>query len=230
MAQHSSPTCYGQVLFPNRLSRQPPTITKLAEAFSNYNSSLSFVDFVKEHLDVGDIEFIQSNTHAQYKSLMWKNPRVGTLTSTTLHKAVHYKGSDSKNYIVDEIMGLSGFKGNLSTKYGKETEPIAKKPYIKEMRKRNYKQFKFQGCGLFINKDNPLRRATPDGIVSCKCCGKGLLEVKCPFSNKYRFLSGREIATSNTYHVTIGENNEVTLKQSSPWYTQISNPFRCFWV
>ena len=26
--------------------------------------------------------------------------------------------------------------------------------------------------------------ASPDGIVSCKCCGKGVIEVKCPFSTK----------------------------------------------
>ena len=26
--------------------------------------------------------------------------------------------------------------------------------------------------------------ATPDGIVSCECCGKGLIEIKCPFSYK----------------------------------------------
>ena len=128
---------------------------------------------------------------------MWRAQRVGALTSTTLHKAVHYKGSDSENYIVKEIMGLSGFTGNLSTKYGKETEPIAKKLYFKEMEKR-HKQFKFAGCGLFINKDNPQLRATPDGIVSCKCCSKGLLEVRCPYSDKYKFLSGREIAQSNT--------------------------------
>ena len=151
---------------------------------------------------------------------MWRAQRVGALTSTTLHKAVHYKGSDSENYIVKEIMGLSGFTGNLSTKYGEETEPIAKKLYFKEMEKR-HKQFKFAGCGLFINKDNPLLRATPDGIVSCKCCSKGLLEVKCPYSDKYKFLSGREIAQSNTYHLTMGENNRIALKKSSPWYTQI---------
>ena len=116
VAQCPSPTCYGQVLFPDRLNRQPPIITEFAEAFNKSKSSLSFVDFVKQHLDGADIEFIHSKTHAQYKSHMWKNQRVGALTSTTFHKAVHYRDSDSKNYIVNEIMGLSGFKGNLSNK------------------------------------------------------------------------------------------------------------------
>lgn len=34
-------------------------------------------------------------------------------------------------------------------------------------------------------------------------------------------MSGREIALSNTYHVTIGENSTIELKTSSPWYTQV---------
>ncbi len=220
MAQRPSPTCYGQVFFPDKLNKQPPTITELAGAFNKSKSSLSFVAFVKQHLDIADIEFIQSKTHAQYKSHIWKNQRVGALTSITVHKAVHYTGNTSVNYIVNEIMGLSSFKGNLSTKFGKETEPIAKKLYIKEM-KKIHQQLKVLGCGLFINKDNPLLRATPDGIVSCTCCDKGLLEIKCPHSDKYRFLSSREIALSNNYHVTIGENSHIELKTSSPWYTQV---------
>ena len=24
--------------------------------------------------------------------------------------------------------------------------------------------------------------ASPDGIVQCDCCGKGVVEIKCPFS------------------------------------------------
>ncbi len=82
--------------------------------------------------------------------------------------------------------------------------------------KKKHQQSNVLGCGLFLNKDNPLFRSTPDGIVSCKCCGKGLLEIKCPHSEKYRFLSGREIALSNTCHVTIEENNKIALKTSPP--------------
>ena len=72
-------------------------------------------------------EFIQFKTLAQYKSCMWRNQRVGTLTSTTFDKIGHYKGSDREKNIVTEIMGLAGFKSDLSTKYDKETEPAHSK-------------------------------------------------------------------------------------------------------
>lgn len=87
---------------------------------------------------------------------------------------------------------------------------------MRKKRNQSYKVWTF-----YINKDNPLLKATPDGIVSCKCCGKGLSEVKCPNSDKYRLLSGREKAVSNTYQVTIGEKNMIALKNSSFWYKQI---------
>lgn len=36
-------------------------------------------------------------------------------------------------------------------------------------------------AGLFLHPDTPFIGASPDGMVSCKCCGEEVLEVKCPF-------------------------------------------------
>ena len=30
--------------------------------------------------------------------------------------------------------------------------------------------------------------ASPDGIVSCCCCGRGILEIKCSFKNKKKAI------------------------------------------
>ena len=38
--------------------------------------------------------------------------------------------------------------------------------------------------GLHVNPSFPHLGASPDGIVSCCCCGKGLLEIKCPYSKR----------------------------------------------
>ena len=37
--------------------------------------------------------------------------------------------------------------------------------------------------GLMINPQWPFVTATPNGIVNYKCCGKGMLEIKCPYSH-----------------------------------------------
>lgn len=36
--------------------------------------------------------------------------------------------------------------------------------------------------GIFVYKDYPYLAASPNGVTECKCCGKGLLEIKYPFS------------------------------------------------
>ena len=35
-----------------------------------------------------------------------------------------------------------------------------------------------------MDVERPYLGASPDGIVNCNCCGKGVLEVKCPFCIK----------------------------------------------
>ncbi len=62
-------------------------------------------------------------------------------------------------------------------------------------------------------------RASPDGVISCKYCGKGLLEIECPHSKQA--TTAEEIAREGKYHLQIGNNGKILLKQNSPWYTQV---------
>ena len=39
----------------------------------------------------------------------------------------------------------------------------------------------YRECGLFIHETKQFQRASPDLLVECSCCGKGILEAKCPF-------------------------------------------------
>ena len=52
--------------------------------------------------------------------------------------------------------------------------------YIESARK-NQEDLSIRETGLFIDCERPYLGASPDGIVICKCCGKGVVEVKCPF-------------------------------------------------
>ena len=36
--------------------------------------------------------------------------------------------------------------------------------------------------GLYINPSYPHLDASPDALIECECCGKGLVEMKCPYS------------------------------------------------
>jgi hypothetical protein len=43
-----------------------------------------------------------------------------------------------------------------------------------------HQQYQRQDCGLFIDHTEPYLGASPDALSSCDCCGKGVVEVKCP--------------------------------------------------
>ena len=50
---------------------------------------------------------------------------------------------------------------------------------------RQHISFHCSETGLHVYKENPYLAASPDGIIECKCCGKGLLEIKCTFSLRH---------------------------------------------
>ena len=37
---------------------------------------------------------------------------------------------------------------------------------------------------LVLNETWPFLGASPDGIVNGSCCGKGLVEIKCPYKHR----------------------------------------------
>ena len=39
-------------------------------------------------------------------------------------------------------------------------------------------------AGLFVDSERPYIGASPNGVVSCSCCGQGALEIKCPLCIK----------------------------------------------
>lgn len=66
--------------------------------------------------------------------------------------------------------------------YGKDNEATARAFYGGFMRKNYHDSFIVEECGLRISNKFPHLGASPDGIISCDCCGVGVIEIKCPYS------------------------------------------------
>ena len=62
-------------------------------------------------------------------------------------------------------------------------EEVARKAYTAYASKE-HTDLRVQECGLIVDPKMPFLGASPDGLVSCKCCGKGVIETKCPFTVK----------------------------------------------
>ena len=70
-------------------------------------------------------------------------------------------------------------------------------------------------CGLFVDPELSYMGATPDGVVSCDCCGKGVVELKCPFS-----ISHQAPSADNLPYLCRNEQGRTCLKKSHHYYDQ----------
>lgn len=65
-------------------------------------------------------------------------------------------------------------------RWGCEHEAKVREDYVL-LYKARHQEPKVENCGFFIHEKIPYIGASPDGLVSCSCCGLGLMEIKCPF-------------------------------------------------
>ena len=68
---------------------------------------------------------------------------------------------------------------------------------------------------MLVNKDNPILRSSPDGIVTCQCCDSGLLEIKCPYQNSVRSKTAYGVAQYDKFHISIGQDKENNKSQKN---------------
>lgn len=70
----------------------------------------------------------------------------------------------------------------LYCRWGCRHEIDAIEAYHKKM--AHHQNIQLTNAGFFVYSDKPYLGASPDSIVECTCCGKGVLEIKCPFCLK----------------------------------------------
>ena len=47
-----------------------------------------------------------------------------------------------------------------------------------DMSAKKHEYFEVEESGLFINTQHPFIGASPDGLLTCDCCGDGICEIK----------------------------------------------------
>lgn len=134
------------------------------------------------------VEALQDATKEQSESSQWKEQRRARITASLAHR-VHRKTAALRQdrdaqtaSLVRSILGEGGPAPDLpALKYGRQTEPVAVEVY-QNQQQSYHTELTISTCGLFVLPDAVFIGASPDRLVSCKCCGNGLLEVKCPLS------------------------------------------------
>lgn len=173
-----------------------------------------------------DILVLEQGTRGQSNNESWLRLRDGRLTSSnfySIHTGVLSRKTDESYHpLIAKILGYKKVNPNIkSIKHGRETEPEAKKVYIQEMKSACHSNIVFNECGLFVDKNYPYLGASPDLLVSCDCCGLGVVEVKCPLVTKCSTCVGICTCKVPDYLVFNEETCTYSLKKNHQYYAQV---------
>lgn len=110
-------------------------------------------------------------------------------------------------------------------RWGCDHEQDARNQYDKIMAAK-HTAFKVQETGFHISSNRPYFGASPDGLVSCECCGNGCLEIKCPFCIKDKELE--QVANeSKTFCLEKNASGNYVLRHDHQYYYQVQAQLYC---
>lgn len=128
-------------------------------------------------------EQVEAQTRQQANSKLWFKYRAGRITASNMKAVCRTNSMNPSKSLIKKICYPDLFVFNSKqTDWGRKHEKLAVEKYIKA-EKKNHENLQVSGNGLFINPRWPHIGASPDSIVQCDCCGKRVLEVKCPYSH-----------------------------------------------
>jgi hypothetical protein len=163
-----------------------PNARKLSEVDLLRKCSSTFDNFNKL-ASVDQLDSLEAVTKEQSKCQAWHVHRMGRITSTICHRIATMREDTCPSETVAAAMHYKDKDLNTAaTRWGVKNEANGRDFYKQVMRK-HHDDFQVKLSGLVIRRDALHLGASPDGIVSCSCCGSGVLEIKCPHKYQYGF-------------------------------------------
>ena len=204
-------------------SSKPSGIVSIDDIIVMSNSIHDFHQNVTEHMVPKSIEQIEILTRGQCSNESWYSFRKGVITASKAHKVktkmeMFSKGGSCGNFwqLFQKISGLMFVSPNIpALKYGRSMEVNAVNVFC-DLFSENHKNVKVEECGLFLDKTLPVIGASPDRIISCPCCHKACLEVKCPYSISY--TSPHDPKVDLPYFKRV--DGKLSLHRSHQYFTQ----------
>ncbi|XP_071506667.1 uncharacterized protein [Diadema antillarum] len=203
-------------------SVDPDCLTTLGGRYETVESFLNGLPtYTQEEVNV-----VEEHTRGQAENIQWAKFRAGMITASNLKSAItrqatlddpcSSKSQDTKP-IIERLMGRSTIDRNLpNLKYGRIMEPIARNAYETIQKENGHQSVQVKECGLFVHPIKVFLGASPDGLVSCKCCDEpGVLEIKCP-----RTIAFEEPTAENLDYLTMVDG-ETKLKNNHQYYYQV---------
>jgi hypothetical protein len=164
-----------------------------------------------------DIEGVEMMTRGQSSCKDWFKYRAGRITASKLKDVCCTDLSKPSVSLLKVICyPLNRSFKTAATEWGVSKEKVALNKYRESL--SNHTDVLVEQCGFFISFDHPFMGASPDSSISCFCCGRGVVEVKCP--HKYRSSEVTDyVVSSDSCFLLI--NDELQLNNKHRYYYQV---------
>jgi len=185
---------------------------------ANYIDLLEAADAVTLSISTSQITLVEEATRGQQNNKKWNHFRAGRITASRMHQVCHTSIAKPSQSLIKRICYPASYQfSTAATNWGCQHEKEALEVY-KNLMDKHHEDLIISDCGFYISEDNPYIGASPDGLVSCKCCGTGSIEVKCPFCKKHDFILD---ATDDKKFCLEQNGTSITLKSSHPYFYQV---------
>ena len=149
-----------------------------------YHELLNMCETVSIEVTNEMAKSLEKETRSQSKCNLWFKHRAGRVTASCMKQVCHTDVTNPAQSLVKSICYPQELSfSSKQTDWGQKHEKVARELYLKTQ-KQYHSDLTVADSGLVINPRWPFIAATPDGIIDCKCCGKGVLEIKCPYSHR----------------------------------------------
>lgn len=190
---------------------QSENLQELIQRAENFVVDLSVTPEMVQH--------VEEMTRQQSSCTDWYAYRAGRVTASEMKNVCSTNIANPSVSLVKKICYPEEHKfSTAATAWGQAHESDAIAQYVQEMQK-NHQDFTHSRTGVFLSTEYPYLAATPDASVSCKCCGKGVAEAKCPYSLAQTGIP--KVAVSQNFCLDNGDDGGLHLKRSHQYFFQV---------
>ena len=162
---------------------------------------------------------VEEATRSQSHSKLWFKYRAGRITASRMKAVCHTNPGYPAQSLIKSICYPEAFCfTTAATKWGCKHEKQARQMYL-AANKLKHDDLSVAESGLVINPQWPFIGASPDGIINCTCCGKGVLEIKCPYCHRGTDVWTAAIEDSGFYLKMV--DGQLCLDHTHSYYYQV---------
>ena len=184
-----------------------------------YHELLEACEAVKVDITKEMALAIEKETRLQSNSKLWFKYRAGHVTASRMKAVCHTDPTNPSQSLVKAICYPEMFCfTSKQTAWGCRHEKSAWEIYTQTV-KGEHTNLSVCDPGLLINHNWPFIGASPDGIIFCERCGKGTLEIKCPYCHKGENITSA--VSDSQFFLQKSSDGTLHLKHQHSYFYQV---------